>query len=120
MPPKEAYAKAKEAALKALELDDTLVEVHAALGYIAMSFEWDWQVVEREFQRAIALNPNDVNAHHQYSHYFIIMGRFDESLAESQRALALDPLDVGIIYHLGYHYYNARQYDQAIVQLQKR
>lgn len=84
-----------------------------------MNYEWDWPVAERAFKRAIALNPNDVNAHHWYSHYLILMGRFDESLAESRRALALDPLDVGMTYRLGFHYYNARQYDQAIAQLQK-
>lgn len=118
IPPKEAFPKAKAAALRALELDDTLAEAHTSLGFI-MSLDLDWNVAEREFKRAIALNPNYVVAHHLYSHYLISMGRFEESLVESQRALALDPLDVAMNFHLGFHYFNARQYDQAIAQLQK-
>ena len=117
--PKEAYAQAKEAAAKAVEFDDTLAEAHTSLGRIAAIYEWDWPRAEQEFKRAIALNPNYVNAHHWYSHYLVLLGRFDESLVESQRALALDPLDVGINFHLGVHYYNARQYELAIAQLQK-
>jgi TolB-like protein/DNA-binding winged helix-turn-helix (wHTH) protein/Flp pilus assembly protein TadD len=119
IPPKEAYSRAKAAALRAVELDDTLAEAHTSLGVIALLQEWDWEGAEREFSRAIALKPNYVNAHHWYSHYLIYRGRFAESLAESQHALALDPLDVGMNFHLGFHYYNARQYDQATAQLQK-
>src|SRR5262249_51159707 len=81
--------------------------------------EWDWKAAEREFKHAIALNPNDANAHHWYSHYLIYLGRFSESMAESQRALGLDPLDVGMNHHLGFHYFCARQYDQALAQFQK-
>lgn len=119
VPPREAYSKAKEAALRAVELDARLAEAHTSLGMIAMLDEWDWKGAEREIRRAIALNPNYVNARHWYSHYLIYLGRFPESLAESQSALALDPLDVGMNFHLGFHYYSARQYDQAIAQLQK-
>jgi serine/threonine-protein kinase len=117
--PREAYSKAKDAALMAVKLDDTLAEAHTALGKIAMLQEWDWKTAEREFKRAIALNPNYVPARHWYSHYLIYLGRIDESLVESQRALELDPLDVGINHHLGFHYFYARQYDQAVAQLQK-
>ena len=84
-----------------------------------MVFELDWTGAERAFRRAIALNPNDVSAHHWYSHYLVSMGRFDESLAESQQALALDPLDVPMNAHLGFHFVQARQYDLAIAQLRK-
>jgi TolB-like protein len=119
IPPKEAYSKAKAAALRAVELDDTLAEAHTSLGMIAVLHEWDWNGAEREFSRAIALNPNYVPARHWYSHYLIYLGRFAESLAQSRRALELDPLDVGMNFHLGFHYYNARQYEQAIAQLQR-
>jgi Flp pilus assembly protein TadD len=119
LPPKEAYSQAKAMALEAIGLDDTLAEAHTSLAIIATAYEWDWNGAEREFKRAIALNPNYHIAHHDYSHFLMALGRFDEALAESQRALALDPLDVGMTYHLGLHYYNARQYEQAIIHLQK-
>ncbi len=119
LPPKEAYAQAKAAASKAIALDDTLAEAHTTLGKLAMSYEWDWAKSEREFQRAIALNPNYVPVKHWYSHLLVSLGRFDESLAQSQQALALDPLDLGMTFHLGFHYYNARHYEQAVAQFQK-
>ncbi|MFN0120213.1 MAG: protein kinase domain-containing protein [Blastocatellia bacterium] len=119
MPPKDAFEQAKAAALRAVELDDTLAEAHTSLAMIAHSYKWDWNSVEREFKRAIALNPNYVVAHHYYAHYLVLMGRLEESLTESQRALALDPLDVAMNFHLGWYYYQARQYDQAVAQLQK-
>lgn len=119
LPPKDAYTRAKAAALRALEIDDTLAEAHVSLGRIAFNYEWDWAGAEREFKRAIALKPDFVPAHHWYSHVLISQGRFDESLAESLHALALDPLDVAMNFHLGFHYWNARQYDQASAQLEK-
>ncbi len=114
--PKEAYPKAKEAAEKALELDESLAEAHASRGFAALNFDWDWSGAERELKRAIALNPNFANGHHWYSHYLTAMGRTEESLTESQRALELDPLDVLINAHLAWHYIYARQYDQALAQ----
>jgi len=119
LPPKDAYTRAKAAALKAVEIDETLAEAHVSLGLIAFNYEWDWARAEREFKRAIALKPDCVPAHHWYSHLLISQGRFDESLAESLHALALDPLDVAMNFHLGFHYWNARQYDQARAQLEK-
>ena len=117
--PKDAYTRAKAAASKAVEIDDTLAEAHVSLGRIAFNYEWAWTGAEREFKRAIELKPDFVPAHHWYSHVLISQGRFDESLAESLKALALDPLDVAMNFHLGFHYWNARQYDQASAQLEK-
>ena len=119
LPPKDAFTRAKAAALKAVEIDETLAEAHVSLGRIAFNYEWDWAGAEREFKRAIALKPDCVPAHHWYSHLLISQGRFDESLAESLHALALDPLDVAMNFHLGFHYWNAREYDLARAQLEK-
>jgi len=119
IPPKEALQKAKEAAAKAVELDDTLAEAHLALAMVARVIEWDWNTAEREFQRAIALSPNLTEAHHFYAHYLVEQGRFEDGLAESRRALAFDPLDVGMNFHLGWHYHHTRQDERAVAQLQK-
>ena len=115
--PKKAFPLAKQAALKAVELDDALAEAHGALAVIAFYFEWDWTVAERELRRALDLNPNYEEAHHQYSHLLLTGGRPDESLTESRRALEPNPLDHLLMVHLGWHYMLTRQYDQAITQL---
>ena len=117
--PSEAGPKAKAAAMKALEMDDSLPEAHTSLAFIKLIFYWDWTGAETEFKRALALNSNDANAHHWYSHFLMAMGRPQESLVESKRALELDPLGVIINVHLGWHYMNTHEYDLAINQLQK-
>jgi tetratricopeptide (TPR) repeat protein len=119
VPPKEAYPKAKEAALKALEIDDTLAEAHASLAYAKANHDWDWSGGEREFQRAIALNQDYAMAHLWYGWTLVNTGRIEESIAEVKRALELDPLSLEINWFLGVAYYFARQYDQAIEQLRK-
>ncbi len=115
---REVQPKAKEATTKALRLDDTLADGHASLAYI-LFYGWDWSGAEREFKRAIELNPGYVEAHHVYSHFLTATGRTDESLAESKRALELAPLDLPIVVHLGWHYIYSRQYDAAIDQIRK-
>src|SRR5205814_5027205 len=90
-----------------------------SLALVKMEYEWDWTGSEREFQRAIQLDPGFAEAHHQYSHYLTAMGRSSESLTESLRALELDPLSLVLNAHLAWHYLYARQYDQAIQQCQK-
>jgi len=119
LPPGEAVERAKEAATKALQLDDTLGEPHAALAQIKFTHDWDWAGAQAEFKRAIELNPNDTNALHMYSHYLLSMGRIDESYAISTRALQHDPVSPTMQLHLGFHYLTARQYDLAISQYQK-
>jgi eukaryotic-like serine/threonine-protein kinase len=117
--PGEAIPKAKAAAMKALELDDTLAEAHTSLAFIRLNYDWDWSGAEREFKRAIELNPNYDNAHHWYSHYLMAMGRTEESLTESNRAMELDQLGLIINVHLGWHYLFAHQYELAAEQFKK-
>jgi serine/threonine protein kinase/Tfp pilus assembly protein PilF len=119
LPPKENFPKAKAAALKALELDDTLAEAHTALGWIKWAYDWDWSSAEREFKRAIELDANSAVAHGRYGTYLITMGRFDEGIAEGRRAQELDPLSQRIVGFLGYQYLAAGRYDESISQFKK-
>ncbi len=118
--PQEAYPKAKAAAKKALEIDETLAEAHAALGLELLAYEWNAEESSREFQRAIELNPNYATARHWYGNQNLLYtGRFDEAIEEMQRAQELDPLSLVINTDLGDTYFYARQYDKAIEQLRK-
>jgi eukaryotic-like serine/threonine-protein kinase len=119
VPPKDAFPKAKEAALKALEIDDTLAEAHASLARIKAEYDWDWSGAEREFRRATQLNPSYATAHQWYGDVLETMGRLEEAIAEYKRALELDPLSLVINRNLGLVFYFARRYDQAIEQLRK-
>jgi tetratricopeptide (TPR) repeat protein len=117
--PKEAIPRAKEAAQKALEIDDTLAEAHASLGFIRTIYDWDWPGAEKEFQRAIELNPNYAIAHRWYSLALEFTGRLEEAIAEDKRALELDPLSLPINAYTGLTFYDVRQFDQAIEQEHK-
>jgi TolB-like protein/Tfp pilus assembly protein PilF len=122
MLPREAWPKAEDAAVKALEIDDTLGEAHAALGSVKYLYDWDWAAAERELKRAIEINPNDEVAHTVYAYYLHSVGRGDEGLAEMKRAYELDPLSLRINFGLGDMLAFAhahRQYDQAIEQFRK-
>ena len=116
--PKEAHAKAKEAALKALEIDDTLAGAHSALASIKMHFDWDWEGSEREFKRAIELNPSYAHAHQSYAYLLLYTTRFDEALKEIKRARELDPLSLTIGCDEGLMLALAGRYDQAIESLE--
>jgi tetratricopeptide (TPR) repeat protein len=116
--PKESLPKAKEAALKSLELDDTLADAHTSLGIVKL-FDWNWSGGESEFQRAIALNPGYAYAHLQHGLYFLYTGQLEQALAVEKRALELDPLSLPINRVLGQALLFARQEDQAIQQEQK-
>ncbi|MGB9205896.1 MAG: protein kinase [Terriglobales bacterium] len=118
LPPSESFPKAKAAAMKALELDDTLAEAHAALAYATL-FNWDWVGAEREFKRAIELNPNSAVSHERYRDFLEIRLRFDEAMTEAQRAQELDPLSPEIVGGVGSVYVFTRRYDKAIAQYQK-
>ena len=119
VPPNKAYPKAKEAALKALETDDSVAEAHTSLGFIKMAYDWDWTGGEREFQRAIELNPSSVTAHQLYGLALAAEGRFEEAIKELKRALELDPLSPSNNSALGTGFLCAQQYDQAIEQERK-
>jgi TolB-like protein/Tfp pilus assembly protein PilF len=118
-PPGEAGPKAREAAGKALALDETLAESHKALAAVKTFYDWDWPGAEREFKRAIELNPHDGSAHSFYSNYWEATGRLGEAIAEAKRAQDADPLSLVASAFAGRTLYNARQYDQAIQQLGK-
>jgi len=118
--PRDCYPKAKAAAEKALQLDDTLAEAHTSLAQIFCYYDLDFVRAAREYQRAIELNPNYPTAHQWYgSSALTALGRFDEAIAEVKRAIALDPLSLVINADLGNSYYRARRYDEAIKQLRK-
>jgi len=112
--PQEARPKSKAAALKALELDDSLAEAHTTLADTYLYYDWDFPKAQQEFSRAIAANPNYPTAHQWYAEYLYAVGRFDEAIAEAKRAQELDPLSVAISGSVAESYYYARKYDQAI------
>lgn len=109
--------QARAAALRALELDKNLAEAHTALALIVQNHDWDWQTSEKEYRRAIELNPNYATAHQWYAEHLMWLGRFDEALSESDRARQLDPLSLIIATDHGAILYYSRQYDRAIKQL---
>jgi serine/threonine-protein kinase len=112
-PPQEAYLKGREAALRALEIDDTLGEAHCALALNKVDYEWDWEGAEREFRRGIELNPGYAISHQWYAFLHQCRGRFDEAIMEMKKALELDPLSQAINRDLGTVYLYSRQYEQA-------
>ncbi len=119
LPPRVAIPRAMAAALKALELDAELAEGHVSLATIKELYEWDKAGAEREYKRAIELNPNYTLAHGLYSMYLTSMGRFDEGAAEAKRAEELDPLSPNMYIYAGWNFYNSRQYDRSIEEAQK-
>jgi TolB-like protein/class 3 adenylate cyclase/Flp pilus assembly protein TadD len=117
--PADSYPRAKSAAKKALELDDTLAEAHTSLGLALDNYHLDFEQSLKEYERAIRLNPNYATAHHWHGELLGAMGRFDEAIAQLKRAQELDPLSLIINCDLGEGYTYARQYDKAIEQLRK-
>ena len=113
MPPTEAGTKAKAAATTALRIDPALAEAHVSLAFATYSFDWDWRGGEREFQRAIALDPDYATAHYWYALYLGQLGRYDEQLIEAQRALDLEPLSLVGTYAVGLAHYHARRFGPA-------
>ncbi len=115
----DALPRVKALAGKALELDNSLAEAHRALAAVKFYFEWDWSGAEREYQRALALNPNHADVHRTYGWYLHYMGRTEQSLAEYSRALELDPLSLNINVSFACGLAFANQIDKAIEQVRK-
>ncbi len=113
LPPGEAFPKAKLAASRALEIDNTLAEAHVSLAFVMGCYDWDWVGAERRYKRAIELNPRYATTLHWYSFNLVRMGRVDEAIAVSERAVDLDPLSLPIMTNLGYWHFVAREYDKA-------
>ncbi len=116
MAPSETFPRAKVAVGKALALDDSLAEAHTSLAFVTLYYDRDWAKAEREFRRAIELNPNYANGHHWYAEFLSLEARHPEAIAESERARELDPLSTIINTWVGSRYFFARQYDKAIEQ----
>ena len=116
VPQNEFMPKARGAALRALEIDETLAEAHTSLALVAENYDYDWQTADKEFRRAIQLDPGYATAHQWYAEYLSWQGRFDDALAESERARQLDPLSLIIATDHASILYFSRQYDRAIAQ----
>ena len=119
MPTKIAYPKAKENALKALELDDTLAECHISLAMVNFFYEWDWDAAQKRFFKALELNPNSADAHQYYTMYLIAMGDYKKAIKEAETALDLDPLSIPVNSALAGAYASANLLGQAQEQYQK-
>jgi tetratricopeptide (TPR) repeat protein len=117
--PAETMPKSKEAARKAIELDDSLVQPHVEQAFNYTLYDFDWPAAEREFQRAFSLNSDYAPAHEIYSWYLISQGSGDKAIREAQRAVELDPLSAEIHSFLGWALYFARRYDQAAAELHR-
>jgi TolB-like protein/DNA-binding winged helix-turn-helix (wHTH) protein/Tfp pilus assembly protein PilF len=118
-PAADLIPKARAAALKALALDAESAEAHASLALIAQNYDWDWQTADKEFRRAIELDPNYATGHHWYAEHLAFLGRFDESFAEMQRAMQLDPWSLIIKTDNGVFLYYAGQNERSIAQFQE-
>lgn len=114
--PREGMPKARDAAAKAVALDDTLAEAHASLGQVRLLYDWDFSGAEREFKQSIDLSPNYPTAHYYYASYLTAVGHHDEAIKEATRAAELNPTSIVYQLSVGFHFYWARRYDEALEQ----
>ncbi len=119
VPVAEGMRRAKEFALRALALDETLAEAHTSLGWVLFIYDWDWEAANREFRRALELNPRYATARQWFSWSLMAQGRVEEAVAEGRIAAELDPASVSIRRSLGWLLYYARQYEAAAEQLRR-
>ena len=115
--PRDAFPAARRHATKALELDGSLAEARASLGFVKLYFDWDWPGADADFQRAIALDPNYATSHEWYSIFLLAAGRPENAFREIQLARQPDPLSLPVNSDLGFHYYYTGRYDEAVKQL---
>ncbi len=118
-PPKEVFPKAKEAALKALKIDDTIAEAYASLAFVQLYYDWNWKDAHENFKKAVELSPGYPTAHHWYAEYLTVVGLIDEAIVEAKRALEFDPFSLIINVLLGWAFHYSYQYDHAIEQYLK-
>ena len=116
---RDAMEKARAAALKAVAIDDNLADAHTSLAFIHWHYDWNWPAAEKEFQRALQLNPSYPTAHHWYAFYLVSQDRMDEAVEEIRRAQQTDPLSLIINTDAAQILYFARHYDQAIEQAKR-
>ena len=114
LPPRETMPPARAAAIRALELDETLADAHVALGFIHTAYDWEWSAAEKEFRRALELAPNFADAHDGYSSYLTVVGRSEEAMAEIRRARELDPLSVSIHSNALVNLFMLKRYAEAL------
>jgi serine/threonine protein kinase/Tfp pilus assembly protein PilF len=119
LPPKDAFPKARMAAMGALRLDPDLGEAHTPLAAVLWLYDWQWPEAEMEFKRSLALNPAHPTANHWYAEYLMTMGRHVEAIAGMKNSQELDPLSLIISVAIGWAFYMARRYDDAIEQLRR-
>jgi serine/threonine-protein kinase len=119
LPPRQTYPKAREAAKKAIEIDDTLGQAHATLACIHTFYDWDWEAAGGEFNRALELTPVSSYARVYYSLYLNLRRRYDEAIIQAKKAREVDPLSGFCNTHLGHRLWQARRYDEAIEEFQK-
>jgi TolB-like protein/DNA-binding SARP family transcriptional activator len=119
LPPREAFPRAKAAALRALEIDPRLAQAHASLGYVALYYDWQWPAAELAFSRAIELNPNYSVGHQWHANFLVARGRFDEAVAAMRRAQETDPLSLIASAALGWIHYYRRDFDAAVQQCRR-
>ena len=117
--PNEVFPKAKAAAERALRLDDGLAEAHTALATVRLLHDWDWAGAEREYRRAVEINPSHSDGHMMYGLFLGVMGRFEEAHAEMRRALELDPLSLPKMMGVGELFYQQREYERAAEQYRR-
>ena len=118
-PPREVLPKAKEAALRAVEIDDNLAEAHSSLGLVKVYYDHDWIGAESEYRKALKLNPYLVSAYQRFGSYLTFMGQFEESIRNYETALELDPFSLQINMNLATTYYLRGEYDRAVNHLAK-